>query len=55
MEFKRHTKTIINVWATAQVVLKKQIEILESNGDLSSVFEGLEFTMSDLLYHGSLI
>ena len=42
MEFIRHTKTITNVWATAQVVLKKQIEILEFNGDLSSVFKGLE-------------
>ncbi len=42
MEFIRHTKTITNLWATTQVVLKKQIAILESNGDLNSVFEGLE-------------
>ena len=42
MDFIRHTKTIINVWATAQIVLKEQIAILESHGDLSSVFEGLE-------------
>jgi len=42
MEFIRHTKTITNVWAAAQVVLKKQIAILESNGNLNSVFEGLE-------------
>lgn len=49
MEFMRHTKTITNVWATAQVVLKKQIAILESNGDLSSVFEGLELKSIQLL------
>ncbi len=49
MEFLRHTKTITNVWAAAQVVLKKQIAILESNGNLSSVFEGLELKEIQLL------
>ena len=49
MEFIRHAKTITNVWATAQIVLKKQIETLESNSDLSSVFEGLELKEIQLL------
>ncbi len=49
MKFIRHAKTITNVWATAQIVLKKQIEILESNGDLNSVFEGLELKEIQLL------
>ena len=49
MEFIRHAKTITNVWATAQIVLKKQIAILESNGDLSSIFEGLELKEIQLL------
>lgn len=49
MEFIRHAKTITNVWAAAQVVLKKQIAILESNGDLSSIFEGLELKEIRLL------
>ena len=49
MGFIRHAKTITNIWATAQVVLKKQIAILESNGDLNSVFEGLELKEIQLL------
>ena len=36
------TKTIINMWVTAQIALKKQIAILESHDGLSFVFEGLE-------------
>lgn len=49
MEFIRPAKTITNVWATAQVVLKKQIATLESNGDFSSIFEGLELKEIQLL------
>lgn len=49
MEFTRHTKTITNLWVTTQAVLKKQIAILESSGDLSSVFEGLELKEIRLL------
>ena len=49
MKLIRHIKTITNVWATAQTTLKKQIAILESNGDLSSVFEGLELREIRLL------
>lgn len=37
------------MWAATQVVLKKQIAILESHGDLSSVFEGLELRNIQLL------
>ncbi len=49
MKFIRHAKTITNVWATTQMVLKNQIEILESNGNLNSVFEGLELKEIQLL------
>ncbi|GEM_PF-3544897 len=45
----RNIKIIPNMWAATQAVLKKQIEILESHGDLSSVFEGLELRDIQLL------
>ena len=45
----RNIKIIANAWAATQVVLKKQIAILESSGDLSSVFEGLELKDIQLL------
>lgn len=45
----RNIRIIPNLWAATQVVLKKQIAVLESHGDLSSVFEGLELRDIQLL------
>ena len=45
----RSIKIIPNVWAATQVVLKKQIAVLESHGNLSSTFEGLELRDVQLL------
>lgn len=49
MNNMRNIKIIPNMWAATQAILKKQIAILESNGDLSSAFEGLELKDIQLL------
>ena len=49
MNLIRHTKSIKNLWASTNVALKKQIEVLEFKGILSSAFKGLELKEVRLL------